>query len=177
MRIFYASDIHGSEKLFLKFINAASFYEVDVLIMGGDLTGKVMVPLVEIGPERWTVEWYGKRRKLKGEKEAERLEKLIRFNGQYPLRVGPEEHDRLELDERHRERVFSELMCNQLKRWVSLAHEKLDGTGVRCFLMPGNDDEWTIDEVLNQSKAPVENVDGRVIRVDGAQMLSSAWAN
>src|SRR5579884_1718123 len=36
MRIYYAGDIHGSEKCWRKFLNAAAFYEADVLILGGD---------------------------------------------------------------------------------------------------------------------------------------------
>ncbi|MBD0289951.1 MAG: metallophosphoesterase, partial [Thermoleophilia bacterium] len=48
MRIFYAGDIHGSERLWRKFLNAAAFYEADVLVLGGDLTGKILVPLVEL---------------------------------------------------------------------------------------------------------------------------------
>jgi uncharacterized protein len=177
VRIFYASDIHGSEKLFLKFLNAASFYDADVLVMGGDLTGKLMVPLVEVGPERWTASWFGRQRKVKGEDDAAELERLIRLNGHYPIRVSPAEHDRLESDEDYREQVFNQVMKTELERWVKLAHDKLDGTGVRCFLMPGNDDEWAIDEVLDASEPPVENVDGRVVEFDGVQMLSSAWAN
>src|SRR6266568_2674048 len=44
--IFFATDIHGSERCFIKFINAAKFYQADVLILGGDITGKAMVPIV-----------------------------------------------------------------------------------------------------------------------------------
>ena len=44
---FYASDIHGSEMLWRKFINAAGFYGVEVLIMGGDIAGKAVVPIVQ----------------------------------------------------------------------------------------------------------------------------------
>jgi Icc-related predicted phosphoesterase len=177
MRLFYASDIHGSEKLWRKFLNAPSFYEVEVLIMGGDLTGKVMVPLIEERPGRWVARFLGREQKAKGEERAAELEKRIRLNGHYPIRVSPEEMERLEGDEAHRDEVFREVMRSELQRWLALAHEKLDGTGVRCFVMAGNDDEWDIDPVLDASPAPVENVGERVLRFDGVQMLSSAFAN
>jgi Icc-related predicted phosphoesterase len=177
MRLFYASDIHGSEKLWRKFLNAPSFYEVEVLIMGGDLTGKVMVPLIEERPGRWVARFLGREQKAKGEERAAELEKRIRLNGHYPIRVSPEEMERLEGDEAHRDEVFREVMRSELERWLALAHEKLDGTGVRCFVMAGNDDEWDIDPVLDASPAPVENVGERVLRFDGVQMLSSAFAN
>ena len=45
-RVFYAADIHGSHVTFRKFLTAASFYDVDVLVFGGDLMGKALVPIV-----------------------------------------------------------------------------------------------------------------------------------
>ena len=43
MRLFFATDIHGSEICWKKFINAGKWYEVDTLILGGDMTGKAIV--------------------------------------------------------------------------------------------------------------------------------------
>jgi len=45
VRVFFATDIHGSEICWRKFLNAASFYKADLVILGGDVTGKVMVPI------------------------------------------------------------------------------------------------------------------------------------
>ncbi len=45
-RLFYACDIHGSEPTYRKFLNAAKFYEVDALMFGGDLMGKLLIPIV-----------------------------------------------------------------------------------------------------------------------------------
>ena len=177
MRLYYASDIHGSERLWRKFLNAPAYYDVEVLIMGGDVTGKVMVPLVEQRPGRWVARFQGREQKAKGEDKAVELERRIRLNGQYPIRVTPEELERLDVDEAHRDEVFRRLMRSELERWLSLAHEKLDGTGVRCFVMPGNDDDWDVDPVLDASPPPVESVAERVVRLDGVQLLSSAFAN
>lgn len=177
MRLYYASDIHGSETLWRKFLNAPSFYEVDVLIMGGDLTGKVLVPLVEYEPGRWVARLLGREQRVEGEDRAAELERRIRLNGQYPIRVSPNELERLERDEAHRGEVFHALMRSELERWLALAHDKLDGTGVRCFVMAGNDDDWDVEPVLDASPAPVENVGERVVRFDGVQLLSSAFAN
>jgi Icc-related predicted phosphoesterase len=177
MRLFYASDIHGSERLWRKFLNAADFYEVEVLIMGGDLTGKVLVPLVEVKPGRWTARFLGREQKAKGEDKAAELERRIRLNGHYPIRVSPEEMERLQADEAHRDEVFRDAMRAELARWLELAHEKLGGTGVRCFVMAGNDDDWDIDPVLDAGPPPVEHVSERVVRLDGMQLLSCAYAN
>jgi uncharacterized protein len=166
MRIYYASDIHGSEKLWRKFLNAASFYEADVLIMGGDLTGKVMVPLVERKPQVWVARVFGKDQKAKGDHNAAELERRIRLNGFYPLRCDEDEYQRLQHDEVHRDAVFKELMRAELNRWMQIAADKLGRSTVRCFVMPGNDDEWDIDDVLHNAPAPVESVEGRVDQSD-----------
>ena len=46
MKIFFATDIHGSEVCWRKFLNSAAFYKADMVILGGDVTGKVMIPIV-----------------------------------------------------------------------------------------------------------------------------------
>jgi Icc-related predicted phosphoesterase len=177
MRLYYASDVHGSEKLWRKFLNAPSFYDVEVLVMGGDLTGKVMVPVIERKPGRWHARVSGREQTARGEDKVAELERRIRLNGSYPLRCDEDSYRRLQDDPAYRDTVFRDLMRSELRRWVELAREKLAGTGVRCFVMPGNDDEWDIDEVLDDAPEPVTSVEGRVVRFGGLQMISSAWAN
>lgn len=45
-RVFFTTDIHGSDVCFRKFLNAGKHFGADVLIIGGDLTGKQLVPIV-----------------------------------------------------------------------------------------------------------------------------------
>ena len=45
MRLFYATDVHGSDRCFTKFVNAGRFYSADALLLGGDITGKAIVPM------------------------------------------------------------------------------------------------------------------------------------
>ena len=177
VRLYYASDIHGSEKLWRKFLGASSFYGAEVLIMGGDLTGKVMVPLVEVAPGVWEGRLFGKRQRAKGEAKLAELERRVRLNGFYPLRCDRDQHRRLEEDERYREEVFKRVMADELARWLELAGDRLANTGVRCFVMAGNDDDWEIDEVLEKAPDPVESCEGRRVTFGGVQMISSAWAN
>ena len=175
MRLFYAGDVHGSEQCFRKFLNAARFYEAQVIILGGDITGKVMVPLVEQRPGRFVAYVFGRKKKAKRPEDVADLEKQIRFNGFYPYRCSPDEYERLVEDAGYREQVISRLMVEEVERWMEIADEKLSGSGVRCLIMPGNDDEWEIDGVIGSEV--VENPDGRVVRVGDYQVLSSAWAN
>jgi Icc-related predicted phosphoesterase len=176
MRIYYAGDIHGSERCWRKFLNAADFYEADVLILGGDVTGKVMVPLVETGSERWVARMQGIEEVARNEEDLGKIEKRARMNGFYPYRCSGEEYQRLDADAEFRETVMSQVMNQELERWMEIADEKLSGTGVRCLVMPGNDDEFEIDSVLG-SAGTVENPEGKVVDVDGYQMISCAWAS
>jgi uncharacterized protein len=177
IRLYYASDIHGSEQLWRKFLAAASFYDAGVLIMGGDMSGKLLVPLVETATGVWEAKVFGRDQKVKGENAAAELEKRIRFNGFYPYRCDPSEMELLRADTQHQDRTFKRVMAEELERWLAMAHERLGRSDVRVYVMPGNDDPWEFDEVLARAPAPVENVEGRVVRLEGVQMLSSGWSN
>ncbi len=175
LALYYTSDVHGSERCFLKFVNAAKFYGVDTLILGGDLTGKMLVPIVEVDGH-WEMTFLGRHEVLTTLADVAEAEKRIRFNGFYPYRCDQRELARMEAEPGYAASVFRRSMRESVERWVRLAEERLRGTGVRCFVMPGNDDEFDIDEALAQSDVVV-NPDGRVLQLDGYQLLSLSWAN
>jgi uncharacterized protein len=84
-RLFFATDVHGSEQCFRKFVNAAQVYEVSALVLGGDVTGKVVVPLVANGDGAWQGELYGEPVLARGEEELGALRKRIRTMGRYDV--------------------------------------------------------------------------------------------
>jgi uncharacterized protein len=174
VKLYYAGDVHGSEKCWRKFLNAAKFYGVDTLIMGGDITGKMLVPVVERDDGRYEASVLGRHEVVRAD-EREELEKRIRFNGFYPYVCDRAEYERLSGDERHRGETFTRVMVEEVRRWIRLAEERLDGSGIRCFVMPGNDDEFAIDDALESTY--VVNPDMRVVALDGVQMLSCSWTN
>jgi Icc-related predicted phosphoesterase len=178
IRIFFTTDIHGSEQCFRKFLNAGGFYQADVLIMGGDVTGKAMIPLVERPGGTFTCHFVGRERTLAADEVAE-MERLIRASGFYPFRSTVDEVDALAADPQARERKFSALVTDSLERWMALAEERLAHTGIRCFVSPGNDDEENVDAVLAASSF-VENPEGEVIELaDGRvtrEMISCGWS-
>jgi uncharacterized protein len=175
MILLYAADMHGSEQVWRKFLNGAKFYGADTLILGGDLTGKVLVPVVEEKPGHFAAQVFGKLERVKKERDLEELEKRLRFNGYYPYRCVPEEYERIAHDEAYRMQVMRQLMVETIERWAAIADEKLSGTTVHVYGQPGNDDEEAIDSALNSEH--VSNVEGSVVRVGEYQLLSSAWGN
>src|SRR3984885_9149711 len=129
IRICFATDIHGSERCFRKFLNAARFYGVQYLVLGGDITGKSLVP-IERRARGWRCSYNDRTRELETSAELKELEGVIRANGQYPI-VGERDELAALADEAHRERVFERVVVASIKEWVELADERLRGTGVR----------------------------------------------
>src|SRR5262245_56586267 len=90
MRVFFSTDIHGSEVCWRKFLNAGSFHKADVLIMGGDMTGKAMVPITGSGSS-WVVNLRDQETRMETEAEVAAMEKRIADRGYYPIRLSPDE--------------------------------------------------------------------------------------
>lgn len=174
-RIFFATDVHGSDVCFRKFLNAGRFYDVQYLVLGGDITGKAIVP-VERRPGGWTLSFLDDTFHDLTESEVAAVEKRVRDSGLYPMRGERDELLALE-DETYRERVFTDLIVQRIQDWVTLAEDRLRGTGIRCFVTPGNDDFFEIDDALAGSDV-VEFVEGRCVRLDdGHEMITTGYSN
>jgi Icc-related predicted phosphoesterase len=174
-RILFVTDVHGSERCFRKFVNGGAFYGVDHLILGGDITGKSLVP-IERTARGYRATFLDHRYEDVDEAELARLERLIRDHGQYPI-VG--ERDELEAlhDEATREAAFRRTAVEGIARWVEFAEERLDGSGIRCFVTPGNDDFPEIDEPLRASST-VEFVEGACVQLDERhEMITTGYSN
>src|SRR6202011_5310100 len=173
-RVFFATDLHGSEMCWRKFLNAAKFYDAEVLICGGDMTGKAMIPSVEENGH-FTVT-IASQRQVVGADQVGDIESQIRRKGYYPLHVTPERLQELDEDADKRKECFQQIMLDGVRRWMDMAAEKLRGSGVRIFVCPGNDDEMEVDDVVRQSPM-VELGEGRLVEIDGFTMISTGWAN
>ncbi|HSC05013.1 MAG TPA: hypothetical protein VLC49_16905 [Solirubrobacteraceae bacterium] len=176
MRIFFATDVHGSEVCWRKFLNSGKHYQADVIILGGDMTGKALVPVIDDGGGRWHATLLEHRQELVGEDKVAEFEQAVIRRGYYPFRITPQELHELAQDEPRWHALFEEHMLATVERWMELADEKLAGTGIRCFVCPGNDDQLEVDDVISRAKT-VELGEGRVVEIDGYQMASSGWAN
>ncbi len=173
-RVFFATDLHGSEMCWRKFLNAAKFYEADVLICGGDMTGKAMIPIVEENGH-YTVTIASERQVVESAQLGD-IESQIRRRGYYPLHVTPARLQELDEDADKRKETFQQVMLDGVRRWMDMASEKLRGSGVRIFVCPGNDDEMEVDDVVRESDM-VELGEGRILDIDGFKMISTGWSN
>jgi Icc-related predicted phosphoesterase len=175
MRIFFATDIHGSEMCWRKFLNAGKFHKADVLIMGGDMTGKAMVPIVANGSD-WELELQGQQYRLGSEDELRAMEKRISDRGYYPVRLTREEVDAWSGDPVMVDTRFKAEMMANVERWMALADERLAGTGIRCVVSPANDDIFELDPIIDRA-ALVELGEANTIALDGFTLVSTGYAN
>ena len=149
-RVFFATDLHGSEVCWKKFLNAAKFYGAEVLICGGDMTGKAIVPIVsEDGQYSYVLG--GEALTVTADQVGE-VEGHIRRRGYYPLQMSAERLHELDSDPAKRAECFQEVMLEGVERWMKMAADKLRGTGVRIFVSPGNDDEMEVDDVIRRAE-------------------------
>lgn len=176
-RIFFTSDVHGSEVCFLKFLNSAKFYKSDVLILGGDITGKMIVPIVQQDDGTFVTGYLGNRQMLKNDQERQAMEKTIRNSGYYPYLTNKIGMEKLDSDTKFRDELFSKLMADGVKRWITIAEERLKGLKVKCYISPGNDDRFEIDESLKSSSTVICPEDQVVSIDDHHEMITSGWAN
>jgi Icc-related predicted phosphoesterase len=175
LTIFFAADIHGSERVFRKFLKAAPFYGAKAAIFGGDITGKRIVPLVAQENGRLRAELLGASYEVETGAALDDLEARIRMNGFYPYRTMADEVARLNDDADYRAEVFRRVMRETAERWVTLGDQELRAAGIPALMIAGNDDEPEVAEILAQGSWIV-NAEGRVVELEGYQVASYGYS-
>jgi Icc-related predicted phosphoesterase len=174
-RIFFATDVHGSETCWRKFVNAAAAYKADALILGGDITGK---QLVVIAPDKggWRIGTGADAERFESQEALDAARKRLSAAGLYPIVVTPEDEQRLAADPDAVDRRFAAERLARVQAWMELADERLRPSNVRCFVSPGNDDDREVAEVIDRASW-VENPEGDVVDLAGHEMISWGWSN
>jgi Icc-related predicted phosphoesterase len=177
MKLFYATDVHGSDICWKKFISGGKFYEVDTLILGGDMTGKAIVPIIAQGGEKYKVTLLEQETILEGTEAVNEMAKTIQDRGYYPYVTDPEEVAEITNTPGKSDELFLAEVTKTLERWMEYADDKLAGTGIQCYVCPGNDDIFEVDDVISASKT-VRHAEGKVVQLDDHhEMVSSGWSN
>jgi uncharacterized protein len=152
-------------------------YKADVALVAGDLTGKAIVPIVE-GDRRYEAELFGVKRSARSDADLAQLERDIADVGFYSF-VGPKaDAERMSRDEVERDALLHRLMNERVEAWMRLATERLADSSVPLYLIPGNDDDFAIDPILDDDAFSPVNADGKVLDIPGGlQLLSYGWSN
>ena len=176
-KLFFATDIHGSDICWSKFLNAGKFYEADVLILGGDMTGKAVVPFIHEGGKNYKVTLLEQEFQITNEDELADMKKRVRSRGYYPYLTSPDEIIQLEKDPELVSKIFLQEVLKVVQQWMDLADKKLDGTDMKVYCSPGNDDMDEVDEIVRSSRR-VLLVEGQVTHLDDYhEMIASGWSN
>lgn len=178
-RIFYATDVHGSERTWRKFLNAGRFYGADVLIMGGDVMGKLVIPVIREAGGRQRATIHGRVERLETEAEVEAARQKIGFLGFYDVTMDQDEYDITRADPGAIDRLFVQLATERLARWMDLAESKLAGTGIRCYATGGNDDVPEVMAAMDRADSDAfVACEDRVVAIDEYhQMVSMPYVN
>jgi uncharacterized protein len=177
VRLYFCSDLHGSEACWRKFLAAAAFYKANVLIVGGDITGKFVVPVVHHRTGPSTAMFLGIERRARTAEEVGRLKSQIADAGQYAAEMSEDEFETYSRDPTGVDALFHRLILERVQEWVERAETTLRGSGVRCLVSGGNDDFFEIDEILAASSC-IEDPNGRVLDLgDGFEIVGMGYGN
>ena len=176
-RVFFITDVHGSTRCFKKFLNAAKFYKASILVLGGDLTGKILIPIVEQGNGTSKCRFEGNELLLKSKKEVDDVVARATDAGLYTRMMNKKEFDEMSADPKSVTTAFNKAMVDRVSEWVRLAEERLGSTDVKCYISPGNDDLFDVDPVLSSSSYVI-NPEEKVVSIDGEhEMITLGYTN
>jgi Icc-related predicted phosphoesterase len=174
-RILFATDMHGSEGVWRKFLNASSMLKVNIAICGGDLTGKMIVPIIKRKDGKYAYYFLGKNHVI----NSGRLEKAfkdIRGIGYYPYLTDESGYEEMSKNRAKVDEVFSEVMSSTLKNWFDIIREKVP-KDIQVVVCPGNDDRFPVDDLI-KDHPDVINAEGKVLDIDEThEMISTGWVN
>jgi len=172
-KVFFATDLHGSGVCFRKFCEALDFYDCDHLVLGGDITGKLVVPIAVHNGDA-TFDLGGETRTVDRADLPEHLRRIENM-GYYPVLGEPDELAALQDGEAYEQRLLDEAV-KRIGEWVQYAEDRLGDRGATIWFAPGNDDEPVIDSAFEGSSV-FQSCESRVVDVGGHEMIATGWAN
>lgn len=176
MKLFFAADVHNSEMVFRRFLSVPKLYDVDVLILSGDLTGKSIVPIVEKSDGSYECRYGGNVMKADNREKLEHIRLELLNKGIYPYVCTEQELEELKSNPNKVEKLFKEVIVDRIRDWVERLEEHVP-PDVQVFLTPGNDDIFEIDPPIERSSRGMYPL-GRLVELkDSYAMLSFDYSN
>jgi Icc-related predicted phosphoesterase len=176
VRIVFASDFHGSEVVWRKFLNSAKVLKANWLIMGGDLTGKVLTPIVKQPDGTYKADFLDKTHEIQPDKLQD-FRKLVREHCYIPYVCNQREFEELNAASQDQiEKIFADLECKTLQEWLDLVPKRVPND-VKVLIHPGNDDKFELDDVIKSSPY-VTYAEESVVNLDGEhEAACCGWSN
>jgi Icc-related predicted phosphoesterase len=176
MRAYFAADVHGSELVWRKWLNVPNFYNVDIMILAGDLTGKAIKTIIKNEDGTYRVKLFGKEIKIYNEKELEQIKQQLRDAAFYVHVCTKEEFEEMKENQDKLDKLFTDSIVNNLNRWLDMAAEKVP-KDVKVYVMPGNDDIFDIDDIIQKHDNVIYPLGKAIPFCFDYELISLEWVN
>ncbi|MBD3237651.1 MAG: phosphoesterase [Candidatus Eisenbacteria bacterium] len=177
-KLFFSVDVHGATSVWRKWLRIPELYGVDALLLCGDLTGKSLVPIIDQGNGTHEAYYFGKNWTLAEGRELDEMETRMQDAGAYTLRCDPDRVQQLQDDPTEVERLMISMIKERLAQWMEMLLEKVDVGKIDVIVMPGNDDDFEIDAVIQSfGDRGIRWCLDQVVEVLGIPMISLDHVN
>jgi hypothetical protein len=149
-KLLFAADLHGSEIVFKKIFSCAKTNNVDAIIISGDLTGSIVVPIIADG-DKYFCKSFGSNINIDGS-ELNEFKENISNTGAYPIIISQREYEELLKSIQIDKNKLTNLVEIRLSKWVAYAEEISNELNIRVLMMSGNSDPYDIDKIIGKSK-------------------------
>jgi Icc-related predicted phosphoesterase len=174
---FFATDIHGSETCWRKLVNAGNFYNVDTIILGGDIAGKGTQLILEEKPGIWITDFLGADVRAEDKDALLKLENRIRNAGFYPYVASPSEFAIFSDSADYRDQIFQKVVTKSIHQWIDYAEQKLKDSNRRILVTAGNDDPEFIDDLFQHSDI-IQWAERKIVLLDeNHEILNEGYSN
>jgi uncharacterized protein len=158
-------------------LSGARVYKADILILGGDITGKVLIPITKLEDGTYEAVFLDKDQHLKSSEELHRLEQIIADSGNYYFYTTKTDLESIDSSKEFQDKLFLEAMKSRLSNWVSYGEKILKESQSVCYFTGGNDDfQEVLDSVTDTEH--FKNTDNKVVQLEsGHELASLGWSN
>lgn len=172
-KILFFTDVHGSEIVLRKALNATIIYKVNILIHGGNISGKYIVPVFKINDNLYETNILGENLKAPIKEIESRIDRI----GGYLYLTTKEEWDDLIKDQKTMDKIYLDLAKIKLKNWIKLAEDNLKPKNIKFYANIGNDDHEDLEKIIEESNYVI-NPNKKLIKLDpNHEMISLSYAN
>jgi len=174
-RFLFATDLHGSEEVWRKFLNSSKHFDLDSLVLSGDMTGKLIVPIIKTPDGAYKSSLHGKDCVME-EKDLPPFEEQVRRASYIPYRTTPEEAEQIAANEDMREKLFERLQMEIVAYWLTLIPPRVPEK-CKVVLSPGNDDKFGIDDVIKSYSRVIYGEENVVSLDEEHEVACVGWTN
>lgn len=178
-KLLIVSDLHGSRMAYGKLSNAPRIYDCEAVIFAGDLTGKAVVPIVNVNDDLYEAVIFGDHKTFP-EKELENTIKTIEMSGYYTAVLSKSEYEELANDEKKIRDLFLRVEREKLEAAFQNIENKFSQKKTKIYILPGNDDSESISEFAREYSSNSDifvDIDERIAEVGDLQLLGFGFSN